>query len=151
MKKLIGIGITVMYAVAVMILWSFIGMSFELEGVTRDRIGQGVNLAVLVPLAVYLCAVLYTHVSYKNRLDANNYQPLYRYPVGLILNALGQILVLALAGFPAQSAGQTAAAFTAAVTLVVLTGLAALVAALIFGRPVGGKTCFPFAKHNQYQ
>ena len=151
MKKLIGIGITVLAAVAAMILWSFLGMAFEIEGIARDRIGRGVNLAALMPLCVYLSAVAYTHLTYKKRLDANHYQPLCRRPVGLITNAFLQIVLMVLGGFPAQSAGQTASAFTTAVVLVLLTGAAALVAALVFGRPIGGKTFFPFAKHTHYQ
>lgn len=151
MKKLIGIGITVACAVATMVLWSFVGMAFELEGVTRDRIGQGVNLAALTPLWVYLGTALYTHLRYKKRLDANYFQPLYRHPMALIANAILQTVLLVLAGFPSQGAGQTASAFTTAVVLVLLTGTASLVVALIFGRPVGGKTSFPFAKHTQYQ
>ena len=151
MKKLIGIGITVACAVATMVLWSFVGMAFELEGVTRDRIGQGVNVAALTPLWVYLITALCTHLRYKKRLDANHFQPLYRHPLALIANAIGQTVLLVLAGFPAQGAGQTASAFTAAVVLVLLTGTGAMVMALIFGRPVGGKTSFHFAKHTQYQ
>lgn len=151
MKKLIGIGITVFAAVATMVLWNFLGTAFEIEGVARDRIGHGVNLAALMPLCVYLSSVAYTHLSYKKRLDANHYQPLCRRPVGLIANAFLQIVLMVLGGFPTQSAGQTASAFTAAVVLVLLTGTASLVAALVFGRPIGGKTVFPFVKHTHYQ
>lgn len=151
MKKLIGIGITVACAVATMVLWSFVGMTFELEGVTRDRIGQGVNLAALTPTGVYLCTIVCTHLRYKKRLDANHYQPLYRHPMGLIMNVILQMLLLVLAGFPSQSAGQTSSAFITAVVLVLAIGTASLTAALIFGRPIGGRTSFPFAKHTQYQ
>ena len=62
-----------------------------------------------------------------------------------------QTLLMVLAGFPAQGAGQTSVAFATAVVMVLATGTGALVTALIFGRPVGGKTSFPFAKHTQYQ
>lgn len=151
MKKLIGVGITAVSTVLTMVLWNFLGLAFEIEGVARDRIGQGVNLSALVPVFVYLGTALCAHLRYRKRLDANHYQPLYRHPMGLILNIFVQTLLMVLAGFPAQGAGQTSVAFATAVVMVLATGTGALVTALIFGRPVGGKTSFPFAKHTQYQ
>lgn len=151
MKKFIGVGITAVSAAATMLLWSFLGLAFEIEGVARDRIGQGVNLSALVPVVVYICTALCAHLRYRKRLDANHYQPLYRHPTGLIVNACAQTLLMVLTGFPSQGVGQTSTAFVTALVLVLLTGTMSLVAALIFGRPVGGKTSFPNAKHTQYQ
>lgn len=151
MKKLIGIGITLLGALASMVLWNLCSLSFELEGTVRDRLGLGVNFAVLLPLAAYLASVLYTHLTYKKRLDSNGYQPLARRPVALGVNAVLQIAAMALIGFPTQSNGQAASAFTAAVSFVVLTGFLSLSAALILGRPVGGRTYLPFVHRHLYQ
>lgn len=151
MKKLIGISITLLSALASMILWNVFSLSFELEGTARDKLGLGVNFAVLLPLAAYLASALHTHFCYKKRLDSNGYQPLARKPVALCVNAVLQIAAMALIGFPTQSHGQSAAAFTAAVCFVVLTGLLSLSAALILGRPVGGRTYLPFVHRHLYQ
>ena len=69
--------------------------------------------------------------------------------VGVVFTYIG--LVMFLTGFPSEGAGQTSSAFVTALVLALLTGTISLITALIFGRPVGGKTSFPTAKHTQYQ
>lgn len=151
MKKVIGIAITLAGAVLTVVLWHVLGLAFELEGLTRDRIGLAVVAASLAPLAVYIGAVIYACCRYNKRLDANSYQPFHRFPVGSVVNAAVQVLIMWVLGMPTQSVGQATAAFTAAVIAVVLLGAVSLGTALICGRPVGGKTCLPFVRLHKYQ
>lgn len=149
MKKVLnGLGCVTVGGILAILTWSLITALFELEGADRAHIAGAVSLFVWIPIPVYLIHTVCVRLAYKNRVDTNSYQPLYR-PVALVTNLALQCIPMCLYWNTFRNTAQASVGFLAALILVCLFGLASLVAALVVGRPLPGKTRFPGFRADQ--
>lgn len=146
MKNLIsGLAITAVGAALTVVLWVVLSVAFEAEQSALNRIAGAVNTAAWIPMIVYLITGLIQIVRFRGRVDQESYQPLKK-PVSVMVVFIVQAVVIGLLGRPASDMGQASLAFVCGLLLTLLLGLLAMAAALIWGRPIIGRTKLPFAR-----
>lgn len=144
MKKLIGVTITASSAALIMLLWVILSMAFEIEQSALDRITGAVNTAAWGPMTGYVITALLEMLKFRKRFDQQSFQPL-RKPFTLMVTFIVQVVIFVVFGRPDSSRGQASIAFVSAMVIVLVTSVITFSAAMIWGRPIIGRTELPFS------